>query len=66
MPRSLNQNVCVVYQKHQEDALSAMMLVRRYLNKPGLAVRVRLRGQPTMPQLQDNNGAPQGAGGDAA
>ena len=30
-------------QQHKEDALAAMMLVRRYLNKPGLGVRVRLR-----------------------
>ena len=30
-------------QQHKEDALAAMLLVRRYLNKPGLAVRVRLR-----------------------
>lgn len=30
-------------QLHKEDAVAAMLLVRRYLNKPGLAVRVRLR-----------------------
>lgn len=29
--------------KNKEDALAAMLLVRRYLNKPGLGVRVRLR-----------------------
>ena len=36
--------VVVPLQKHQEDAVSAMVLVRRYLTVPGLAVRVRLRG----------------------
>ncbi len=32
-------------QRRQEDSLAAMVLVRRFLNSPGRAVRVRLRGQ---------------------
>eukprot|EP00955_Chlamydomonas_euryale_P114251 366261-Chlamydomonas_euryale.AAC.8 len=43
-------------QRHEEDALSAMMLVRRYLNAPGRAVRVRFAPGGPPPSVDKEDG----------